>query len=83
MKMKTYLEIANSFPLWREFADPSGLDSEAAFDAMPIADRLDFLARCFGPETGPEAMPRRGAAGGGGSWGGAGGGEVRHSGGRA
>ena len=51
MKTKpTYLEIANNYALWMEYADPQGLDSEADFNAMNEQERIAFLVSCFGDE---------------------------------
>jgi hypothetical protein len=47
---KTYTEIANSFSLWQEYVDPSGLTSEAEFDAMTIEEKIAFQVSCFGVE---------------------------------
>ena len=47
---KTYKEIANSYALWREYADPSGFDSEAEFDAKSEGEKMAFLVSCFGPD---------------------------------
>lgn len=48
MKKPTSLEIANSYALWMEYVDPSGIDSESAFNAMTIAERLEVIQSCFG-----------------------------------
>ena len=49
-KTYSYSEIANSYALWMEYADPSGLDSEEAFNAKTEAEKIAFLVSCFGPE---------------------------------
>lgn len=46
----TYSEIANSYSLWMEYADPSGHDTEAAFNAKSEQEKIQFLVACFGPE---------------------------------
>lgn len=51
MKSPSYLEIATSFPLWQEYADPSGLDTEAAFNAKSTQDKIAFLVSCLGNEN--------------------------------
>lgn len=47
----TYREIANSFHLWQEYADPSGHDTEEQFNATSEEQKIAFLIRCFGPES--------------------------------
>ena len=51
----TYREIATSFALWSEYADPSGLTSEREFDEDSIDDKIRFLVTCFGPEDNDNA----------------------------
>jgi hypothetical protein len=46
----TYAEIASSFELWQEFADPDGTTSREEFDAMSHADRVATQIEVFGPE---------------------------------
>lgn len=42
----TLLEIATSFELWMEYADPSGLDSKEQFDARSASENLGMLQNC-------------------------------------
>ncbi len=54
MKTKTnpnLLEIATSFALWQEYADPSGIDSEEQFDARSDSENLQLLQECGFHET--------------------------------
>ncbi len=51
MKTPNYQQIATSFKLWQEYADPSGLDSEAAFNEKSVDEKINFLVSCFGAET--------------------------------
>jgi hypothetical protein len=46
----TNSQIANNYILWAEYVDPSGLTSEAEFDAMTEAEKMEFIEKCFGPE---------------------------------
>lgn len=46
----TYAEIASSFELWQEYADPEGVMSHREFDAMSHADRVAAQVEAFGPE---------------------------------
>ena len=41
-------EIAENYQLWTECVDPLGLDSEKAFDAMTIEEKLKIMEDCFG-----------------------------------
>lgn len=45
------LEIACSFELWQEYADPSGIDSEEQFDARTNSENLQLLQECSFSET--------------------------------
>lgn len=47
----SYSEIANNYALWMEYVDPSGLDSEESFNAKSEQEKIEFMARCFGPES--------------------------------
>ena len=47
----TLLEIATSFKLWSEYADPSGLDSEEQFDSRSASENLALLQECGFHET--------------------------------
>ena len=47
----TYSEIANNYRLWMEYADPSGHDTEKAFNAKTEQEKIAFLVSCFGPEN--------------------------------
>jgi hypothetical protein len=49
-KIYSYDEIANSYALWGEYVDPSGLDSLEAFSAKTPEEKIAFIAACFGPE---------------------------------
>lgn len=42
----TLLEIACSFELWQEYADPSGIDSEEQFDSRSNSENLEVLQEC-------------------------------------
>ena len=42
----TLLQIATSFQLWQEYADPSGLDSEEQFASRSEAENLQILQGC-------------------------------------
>ncbi|NBW12075.1 MAG: hypothetical protein EBR82_28995 [Caulobacteraceae bacterium] len=46
----TNSEIATDYSLWRQYADPSGLDSEAEFNAKSTEEKIAFLVCCFGDE---------------------------------
>lgn len=46
----SYSEIANSYSLWAEYADPSGLDTEESFNAKSEREKIEILVSCFGPE---------------------------------
>lgn len=46
----SYSAIANNYSLWMEYADPSGLDTEAAFNAKTEQEKIELLVACFGPE---------------------------------
>ena len=46
----SYVEIAASYTLWMEYADPSGIDSESEFNAKSISEKVEFLKSCFGEE---------------------------------
>jgi hypothetical protein len=43
--------ICQSFKLWQEYIDPSGMNSKAAFDAMPMQDRIDIAETLFWYES--------------------------------
>lgn len=47
----TYAELASEYDLWMEYVDPSGLDSEEAFEAMSMETKLKLIEGCFGPEV--------------------------------
>lgn len=42
----TILEIATSFALWQEYADPSGIDSEEQFNSRSESENLQILQAC-------------------------------------
>jgi hypothetical protein len=48
---RTYTEIATSWRLWQEFADPGANDIEDWFNTAPIAEKVAILSKCFGPEV--------------------------------
>jgi len=50
MKSPTHAEIANSYALWMEYVDPSGIDSKEAFNAMSTEQKLETIKACFGEE---------------------------------
>lgn len=50
MKSPTHAEIANSYALWMEYVDPSGIDSEEAFNSMSAEEKIDIIKTCFGEE---------------------------------
>jgi hypothetical protein len=43
-------EIATRYSLWMEYVDPSGIDTEEAFDAMSIERKISIIETCF-PES--------------------------------
>ena len=45
-KSPTLLEIATSFTLWQEYADPSGIYSKEQFDARSASENLALLQQC-------------------------------------
>jgi hypothetical protein len=45
-KTPTLLEIATSFELWQEYADPSGIDSEEQFNSRSACENLQILQNC-------------------------------------
>lgn len=45
-KNPTLLEIATSFELWMEYADPSGIDSEDQFNSRSASENLGMLQNC-------------------------------------
>ena len=47
----TLLEIATSFQLWQEYADPSGIDSEEQFDERSGSENLQLLQECGFAQT--------------------------------
>lgn len=47
--MKSNTEIAASYDLWREYVDPSGIDSEEEFEAYSMEERLQIIQDCFEP----------------------------------
>lgn len=51
MKSKpTYSEIANSYVLWMEYIDPSGIESEKSFNQKSEAEKIQIITWCFGEE---------------------------------
>lgn len=42
----TNAEIAADYRLWMEYADPSGEDSQEAFDARSVEDKIAILEAC-------------------------------------
>ena len=50
-KRYTYEEIAQSYVLWGEYADPCGTDSYEKFNAMSVQDKVAILETCFGLDT--------------------------------
>lgn len=50
MSKHSYEEIANSYALWLEFVDPSGLTTEADFEAQSVEEKVEFIKSCFGPD---------------------------------
>jgi len=48
--MSHYEEIAASWEMWMDYADPQATMEKAEFDAMTHEDRMEFLIGCFGPE---------------------------------
>lgn len=45
----TYAEIASDFTLWGEYVDTMGLDTRSKFDAQTVDEKIEFIAKCFGP----------------------------------
>lgn len=52
----TNSEIADSFDLWQEHADPDATMSHAEWQAMRHAERVALLVEVFGPETEDEPV---------------------------
>jgi hypothetical protein len=50
----SYEQIASDYKLWMEYADPSGLDSEQAFNDKSKTEKINFLKSCFGSEESVE-----------------------------
>jgi hypothetical protein len=46
----TYEQIASDFGLWGTYVDPMGLDTEEAFNAISLSDKIGIIAYCFGEE---------------------------------
>jgi hypothetical protein len=53
MPRPSYSEIASSFDLWQEYADPDATTSKEEFDAMGHDGRMALLVETFGPEPDP------------------------------
>ena len=51
MSKHTIEEIATNYALWMEYVDPDGHDSEEAFNAMTIGQKMDMILECFGVEV--------------------------------
>ena len=49
-KAKTYAEIAADFNLWGEYVDTSALTTREEFDAQTIAEKIEFITKCFGTD---------------------------------
>ncbi len=47
----TLLEIATSFELWMEYADPSGIDSKEQFYSRSASENLQLLQECGFDQT--------------------------------
>ena len=47
MTKPTITEICSNYDLWETYVDPDGLDTEEAFNAMTLEDRLAFFDACF------------------------------------
>ena len=47
----TYAEIAADYRLWIEYVDPAGVDTEAAFEAMSVEQRVAIMVEMFGTES--------------------------------
>lgn len=47
----TYRQIATNYDLWGRYVDPQGLDTEEAFHAMTMGDKMALQATCFGEEA--------------------------------
>ena len=46
----SYAQVAESFALWCEYADPQDTMTEEEWDAIPVEDRITILEECFGKE---------------------------------
>lgn len=49
-KSPTYQEIATSYSLWKEYADPEGRDSKEWFEFKSVEQKVKILVECFGEE---------------------------------
>lgn len=56
--MKTYLEIAQSYALWEEYIDPSGLTTEEEFNTQKVDEKIMFITECFGAEKTQTQKPK-------------------------
>lgn len=43
-------QIANSWPLWQEYMDAGATMTEAEFEALTVAERIELLESCFGAD---------------------------------
>jgi hypothetical protein len=46
-KNPTELQVASSYELWSTYVDPDGEDTEEAFNAMSLQQRLDWIDTLF------------------------------------
>jgi hypothetical protein len=49
--MGTYRVIAENYALWQKSVDPGAFGTREEFDAMSIEERIEFIEKCFGPES--------------------------------
>jgi hypothetical protein len=40
-------QIANSYDLWIEYVDPSGVDTQESFEAISVQERIEIINACF------------------------------------
>lgn len=51
MNRPSFLEVASSYELWKEYADTFGVDTLEWFNQTPLEEKLQILEDCFGEET--------------------------------
>jgi len=53
----TNKQIAESWQLWAQYADPSATMTRSDFDSMSIDDRVAMLVECFGEDEPEDPSP--------------------------